>query len=344
MTAADTPHQQDFAGLAEPYRRELKLLCYSMLGSVHEAEDLVQEAFLRAWRGRDGFTGHGSFHGWLYRIATNACLDALARRAAPRRVLPDLEAPLPAGMPAGDPATDRLWLEPYPDLELAGIADAAPGPHARYEMREAVRLAFVAVIQQLPPRQRAVLLLCDVMGWAAGETADLLGGSLASVNSALQRARATLAKQYSGGRPAMQPSTDDRQRALLDRYVHAWEHQDLDGFVALLQADATYAMPPWRQRYRGREAIRAFFGIAWTFYGSFRLVPTSANRQPALAVYSRGKSGAEWHAHSIHLLDAEDDAITCLTAFVRPLGPTLFASFGLPAVFPESAGRLPRLA
>ena len=212
MTAAEPSNRelaseranQLFARLAEPFRRELKLHCYRMLGSVHEAEDAVQDAYLRAWRSFDSFDGRGSFRAWLYRIATNACLDALASRKNMRRLLPDQQAPAAAAvqMPEGAPPTEVAWLEPYPDSNLEGIADDAPNPEARYTSREAVQLAFVAVIQQLPPRQRAALLLCDVMGWSAGEAAHLLGGSIASINSALQRARETLAKRYPEGRPA----------------------------------------------------------------------------------------------------------------------------------------------
>jgi RNA polymerase sigma-70 factor (ECF subfamily) len=273
-----------FQRLAEPYRRELLLHCYRMLGSFHEAEDLVQETFLRAWRGLDGFEGRGHFRGWLYRIATNACLSFLAGRAGARRVLPESQGPPADRMPTGEPATEVAWLEPYPDVGLGGIADTAPGPEARYEMRETVALAFVAAIQHLPPRQRAALLLCDVVGWSASETAVLLGTSVASINSALQRARATLERQFPSGRAATGPLPDDAQRALLDRYIRAWEDADLDGFVGLLRDDAIYSMPPWPQWYSGRAAIRGFFGTAWRYYGGFRLVPTSANRQPAFAV------------------------------------------------------------
>src|SRR5271165_3608542 len=201
----ERPNRNDpevFQRLAEPFRRELKLHCYRMLGSLSDAEDLVQETFLRAWRGLDEFEGRGHFRGWLYRIATNACLNALASRASARRVLPESQGPPSDRMPAVEPASEIAWLEPYPYLGLEGIADTAQGPDARYELRETVQLAFVAVIQHLPPRQRAVLLLCDVMGWSARETARLLEASAASVNSALQRARATLAKRF----PAVGPS------------------------------------------------------------------------------------------------------------------------------------------
>jgi RNA polymerase sigma-70 factor (ECF subfamily) len=320
-----------FERLAEPYRRELRLHCYRMLGSFHEAEDLVQETYLRAWRGIDGFDGRGPFRGWLYRIATNACLNALATRASARRVLPEALGAPADRMPEGEPATEIAWLEPYPDLGLEGIADTTAGPEARYEMREAVQLAFVAAIQHLPPRQRAVLLLCDVIGWSAGETSRLLDASVASVNSALQRARSTLAKQFPDGRPAARAAPDHGQRVLLDRYVRAWGDADLDGFVALLRDDAHYSMPPWRQWYRGRAAIRGFFGSAWRHYGGFRLVPTAANRQPAFGLYSRAKNGSDWRAHSIQLLLLRGDAIAAVTSFKDA---DLFAAFDLPSVLP----------
>ena len=322
-----------FQALAEPYRLALQLHCYRMLGSLHDAEDLVQETFLRAWRARDRFEGRTSFRNWLYRIATNACLNALARRPDARRLLPETHGPPANQPPDGAPATEIAWLDPYPDAALEGIADAAPGPDARYEMQEAVQLAFVAAIQHLPPRQRAVLLLRDVLGWSTSETAGLLDASVASVNSALQRARATLDQRLPSGHLSAQPAPDDRQRVLLDRYLRAWEGDDLDGFVALLREDAVLNMPPWRQWYRGRAAIRALFAWAWQSAGPpVRLVPTAANRQPAFALYHRDPEGSEYQAHGIWLLTLQDEAIAALTGF---LDPRLFAAFGLPPVLPS---------
>jgi RNA polymerase sigma-70 factor (ECF subfamily) len=323
-----------FQRLAEPYRRELQLHCYRMLGSLQDAEDLVQETYLRAWRGIDAFEGRTSFRAWLYRIATNACLNALARHATAHRMLPEALGPPSRHLPTGSPATEVAWLEPYPDVALEGVADHAPGPDARYEMRESVQLAFVAAIQHLPPRQRAVLLLRDVLGWSAAETAGQLDASVASVNSALQRARATLGQRFPSGRPDdAAPPPDDRQRALLDRYLQAWEGADLDRFVALLTEDAVLTMPPWRVWYAGREAIGAFFAWAATSVGHgpppFRLgVPTAANRQPAGAMYIRGPDG-RFRAHAIHLLTLRGGAISGLTAF---RDPRLFTAFGLPDV------------
>jgi RNA polymerase sigma-70 factor (ECF subfamily) len=331
---------RSFEQLAEPFRRELRLHCYRMLGSVHEAEDLVQETYLRAWRSFDSFEGRGSFRAWLYQIATNACLSALESRKSMQRWLPDQRAPATAAMPDGAPAPDVAWLEPYPDSHLEGVADDAPTPEARYASREAVQLAFVAAIQELPPRQRATLLLCDVLGWAAGETATLLGGSTASINSVLQRARETLAKRYPDGRPLTASPPNPAQQKLLARYLQAWEALDVDGFVALLKEDATYTMPPLPQWYAGRQAIRTFFDWAWKAYDGYRMVPTGANGQPAFAAYSRARADAPWTAHSIHVLGLEHDRIAALTLFAKPTGPGLFRAFGLPLILPDAASAL----
>ena len=329
--------KEAFERLAEPLRREIKLHCYRMLGSLHDAEDLVQETYLRAWRSFKGFEG-GSFRAWLYRIATNACLNALASRKHAQRLLPDQQAPatVTVQMPDGAPSTEVAWLEPYPDSNLEGIVDEAPNPEARYASREAVQLAFVAAIQQLPPRQRAAILMCDVLGWAATEAATLLGGSTASINSALQRARETLAKSYPDGRPSVAPRPSPEQQKLLDRYLRAWEGHDLEGFVALLKEDATFTMPPWPQWYAGRQAIGSFFALAWHACGGLRLLPTAANGQPAFAVYERSAADGRWAAHSIHVLTLQNAMISTMTLFVPPAGPHLFEAFGLPHTLPDA--------
>jgi RNA polymerase sigma-70 factor, ECF subfamily len=337
MTAAEPSREsqsrdrsnQAFERLAEPLRREIKLHCYRMLGSLHDAEDLVQETFLRAWRSFENFDGT-NFRAWLYKIATNACLNAIENRKLAQRMLPDQHFPVTTLMPNGTPAADVAWLEPYPDSHLEGIADEAQTPEARYTSREAVKLAFVATIQGLPPRQRAVLLLCDVLGWASNEAATLLGGSTASINSALQRSRETLAKRYPQGQPLAAPKTDGAQQRLLGRYMQAWEGLDLDKFVALLKEDATYTMPPLPQWYLGRKAIRSFFAVALKGYGGFRMVATAANGEPAFAAYSRKDKSAAWVAHSIHVLTLEREAISRLTLFYKPDGPRLFDAFALP--------------
>ena len=326
--------RRTFERLAEPLRRELKVHCYRMLGSVHEAEDLVQETYLRAWRSFDSFEAGTSIRAWLYRIATNACLNALASRKSAQRLLPDQLRGATKQIPPGAPATDVAWLEPLPDSNLTGLADEAPNPEARYTSRESVQLAFVATIQQLPPRQRAALLLCDVLGWAVAEAATLLGGSTASINSALQRARETLDKRYPHGRPAAPPQPDRAQRELVNRYLKAWEGHDLDTFVSLLKEDAAVVMPPWLEWYAGREVIRSFFEAAWKTCNGLRLVPTAANGQPALAVYEFNDSAGAWVAHSIHVLTLEEGAIATVTLFLEP---QLFEEFGLPLQLPRDA-------
>jgi RNA polymerase sigma-70 factor (ECF subfamily) len=302
---------------------------------MHEAEDLVQETFLRAWRNVDHFEERGSFRGWLFRIATNACLDALARRTHHQRFLPDRRFAAGDQMPDGRPADDVAWIDPYPDSELDGILDDTPGPEARYASREAVQLAFIAAIQQLPPRQRAALLLCDVLGWQVSEVATLLGGTTTSINSVLQRARSTIAKGRQGRDEPAILRPDPEQTRLLGRYVKAWEELDLDGFVALLKEDATYTMPPLSQWYAGRQSIRKFFAWAWRSYDGYRLLPTAANGQPAFAGYARSDGNAPWTAHSLHVLSLRGEEISGLTLFVKPFSPRLFEAFGLPLILQD---------
>jgi RNA polymerase sigma-70 factor (ECF subfamily) len=329
LESAQRGDRRAFETLAEPFRKELKVHCYRMLGSVHDAEDLVQETLLRAWRGLAEFEGRASLRSWLYRIATNACLNLLESRKNAQRMLPQALGP-PSSMPPKAAAEDVPWLEPYPDAALAGIPASPLGPDARYEMREAVELAFVAAIQLLPPRQRAVLLLRDVLGSSAAEAAQVLDMSTASINSALQRARATLGAR--AGSPRLRaPDGDDAQRALLDRYVETWEAADLDGLIALLKADAILSMPPFREWFAGREAIRGFLEYAWTTrgYAGFRLMPIGANGQPAFALYYRTHDSVELRAHSLQVLTLRDGEIEVLTNF---RSARLFHAFGLPAV------------
>lgn len=322
-----------FEKLAEPLRREIKVHCYRMLGSVHEAEDAVQETLLRGWRSFDGFVGRGTFRAWFYRIATNVCLDVISRRKQHQRLLPNQLGPATLEMPDGKRNEDVAWLEPFPDSELESIADEAPTPEERYTMRQSVRLAFVALLQVLPPRQRAVVLLCDVLGWSAAESATLLDVSAASINSALQRARETLGKRYTQPRLPTPEDAADKQD-LLDRYVRAWESLDVDGLASVLKEDAVYTMPPISQWYQGRHAIRTFFEWAWRSYDGYKVVPTAANGQPAFAAYSRAARHEPLVAHSIHVLGLERGEVSELTLFVRPTGPGLFASFGLPLTHP----------
>ncbi|MGA2538310.1 MAG: sigma-70 family RNA polymerase sigma factor [Terracidiphilus sp.] len=336
---ANLGDDQTFERLAEPFRREMKLHCYRMLGSLHEAEDALQETYLRAWRSFSSFEASGadeagSFRAWLYRIATNVCLNALEGRKHQQRYLPDQLGPASPPKLEGGPALDIPWLEPYPDVGLEGFADAAPDPEAHYTARESVQLAFVAAIQQLPPRQRAALMLCDVLGWASAEAATLLNSSTASINSALQRARESLSNRYSDRRPPLESQPTPAQQQLLSRYLQAWEGHDVDGFVALLREDATAVMPPWLQWFIGRESIGTFFAAAWKTCGGLHLVPTSANGQPAFAIYEFSAADKRWNAHSIHVLKLEINAISAITLF---LDSRLFHDFGLPQFLPDDA-------
>lgn len=327
---SEAPSRAMFATAAETHRRALKLHCYRMLGSLHEAEDAVQETMLRAWRGFDDFEARASIKNWLYRIATNVALNMIASRSTRSRIMPTQLGNPSTKVPQGRPDAEALWIEPYPDAKLETLPDPGTGPDVRYELRESVRLAFITAIQQLPPRQRAVLLLADVLGWSAIEVAAVLQTSVASVNSALQRARAKLATlDRDDARPS--PMADEHQRNLLERYVRAWESADLERFVALLKEDAVYSMPPWRQWYRGRGTIEDFFGAVWPAYRGFRLVPVGANLQPAFALYSLGAEG-RWNAHSVQLLSLDNGRIAGLTAFMQPLASRLFPAFELPTV------------
>lgn len=337
---ANLEENQAFERLAEPFHREIKLHCYRMLGSLHEAEDAVQETYLRAWRSFVSFEARssderGAFRAWLYKIATNASLDALAARKYAQRLLPDQKTPASVDVRGrgGAKPIEVAWLEPFPDSNLEGIVDDAPNPEARYSSHETVQLAFVAAIQLLPPRPRAALLLCDVIGWTATEATSLLGGSTASINSALQRARATLANHYPSGRSLEALHPTPAQQILLQRYLDVWQRLDSEGLAALLKEDVTVTMPPWLEWFAGRDAVISFLRI-WKCSG-LRLVPTGANDQPAFAVYERTSS--QWAARSIHVLTLEHELISTITVFGPPIGPNLFHAFGLPSILPDTA-------
>jgi RNA polymerase sigma-70 factor (ECF subfamily) len=322
LTAARAGDQGAFQQLLAPHLRELRAHCYRMSGSLHEADDLLQESLLRAWRGLPGFEGRASLRTWLYQVATSACLSALAQRrhrqlpadlgppAGPdARLLPDLECP---------------WLEPCP----GDFADDAVSPEARYSARESVSLAFLSALQRLPPRQRAVLLLRDVLGWQATECAALLDQSVASVNSALQRARETLDPTRGAAAPPAPEAPSEATRSLLARYVQAWERADLDGLVALLREDAVLSMPPFPAWFQGAAAIRAALGgmvFTGDAAGRYALVETRANGQPAFASYERTAAGLQ--PVSLHVLTVEGGRIARLEAF---LDARLFAKLGLP--------------
>jgi len=334
LAAARAGDQREFSGLTEPYRHELQLHCYRILGSLQDAEDIVQETLLRAWRRLETYEGRASLRAWLYKIATNACFDALAKR--PRRVLPTAQFP-PADphQPFAPPVTEPIWLEPYPD-DL--IAKPESGPEARYSQRESVSLAFLAALQSLPPHQRAALILCDVLDWRASEAAQLLDITVSAVNSALHRARVTMNKHYHArGRDTLSATAiDEDLRPLLDRYVQVWEAADIDGLVSLLREDATLSMPPLPTWYAGREAISAaaqtmiFAGDA---RGRWLMQPVRANRQPACAVYQRDEAGI-YRAFGISVLTIEQGKVTDIITFINL---ELFQRFGLPLEFSNRA-------
>jgi RNA polymerase sigma-70 factor (ECF subfamily) len=332
LRAAQAGDQEAFAGLVEPYRRELYVYCYRMLGSLQDAEDAVQETWLRAWRRLETFHHHISFRAWLYRIATNACLDMLEKR--PRRTLPAAVYPVdnPRG-PIAAPIEDPIWLEPLPDEWLA---DEAANPEARYLLQESISLAFLVALHLLPPRQRAVLILREVLDWRASEVAHLLGLTVPAVNSMLHRARTTLAKHYqAGGREALELKPEDEaMRTLLNACVHAWETGNLAELIALLTDDAVLTMPPTPSWYQGREAIRTFLATSM-FAGvgprkGYRLIPTHANGQPALAIYRRTSADGAYLAYALQVLtiDRASGHIAEVTHFMFP---ELFARFGLPS-------------
>ena len=316
-----TPGYGDRELQLEQHRGELTGYCYRMLGSGFEAEDAVQETLLRAWRSFDGFGGRAALRSWLYRIATNVCLDMLNGRA--RRARPvDLGPAQTSDKPLGRPLPEATWIEPIPD---ARVVPAHGDPAEAAELRETVRLAFIAALQHLAPRQRAVLILREVLGWKASEVAELLHTSVASVNSALQRARWTLsARDISTSATPM----DDAQQALLARYVDAFERYDMDSLVSLLREDATWSMPPYELWLQSHDDIRRWcLGPGIGCRGS-RLVPTAANGSPAFAQYKPNPEGG-YKPWSLHVLEISDGRITGICFFLDT--ERLFPLFGLPA-------------
>jgi RNA polymerase sigma-70 factor (ECF subfamily) len=300
IAAAQAGDERAFRELVEPYRRALEVHCYRMLGSPHDAEDLVQETLMRAWRTLDRFERRSSIETWLYRIATNACLDELERR--PRRPVP---------------------VDPYPDERLERAESAIVDPAARYAIREGVELAFLTAIQRLPGRQRAIIILRDVLGWTAPEVAELLESTIAGVNSALQRARATIdAELPASARTAAAPS----DRKLLADYVDAWERADVDRLIGLLRADALLRMPPGSM-ILGRFGVGEFLaaGPCGAPIGVMRLVPTSANGRPALAMYKPDDDGA-LEPHGILVLEVDGDHIATIDAFIGERVVDMFAN------------------
>ena len=316
-----------FEQLIEPHRRELRVHCYRMLGSMQDAEDALQETLLAAWQGFGGFQGHASLRTWLYRIATNTCLNA--RRTASRRPtkewdVPNVEPPAPTRL------GEILWLEPYPDALLEGALGVPLGPEARYDQKESISLAFVTALQILPPRQVAVLVLRDVLGFHASEVADMLDSTVESVTSALKRARAGLQHRC--------PLAADRhlaidavaEDAIVAKFVRAWESADLDALIALLTDDVFISMPPMPFEYEGREIAARFFASIFGAGRRFDLVPTGANGQPAFGAYLRTPTGVS-HGVGLYVLTLDGDSIRAMTRFENGVLP----SFGLPRQLPS---------
>jgi RNA polymerase sigma-70 factor (TIGR02960 family) len=333
LSRARLGDQDAFERLVEPHRRELQIHCYRILGSAQDAEDMVQETLMAAWRGLEAFEGRASLRTWLYRIATNACLGVL-RRGRPAREIP------PPPEPPGDyPARTRtiaepVWLEPYPDAWLVGLPDSMPGPEARYDSREAIELAFVVALQQLSPRERAAVVLKDVLGFRAAETAELLSTSEASVNSALQRARDKL-DRWRRDRPGADapPPDSAAERELVGRFARAFESGDVESVVALLSEDARLTMPPEPMEYVGRPGIHRFLSTvpARGELQRFKLVATRANGQPAFGCYLRTHEGP-LRAYGFMVLTLGRDRVVAITGFPDT---SVFASFGLPRTLSE---------
>jgi len=326
LSRAQAGDGQAFGQLVDPYLRELQVHCYRFLGSVADAEDALQETLLSAWQGLAGFEGRASVRTWLYRVATSRCLDALrsARRHPPASMPPaGLEPPEPTRL------GEVLWLEPYPDVLLGGLADSAPGPEARYEALESVSLAFITALQLLPPRQRAAIILRDVLGFHAAEAARMLDTTEESVTSALKRGRAALERQRhaSGEREPAPPPHSTAEKQLVERLTRAFETADVDGIVALLTDDAWLTMPPLPLEYQGRELAALFltataFRPGWTA----RLIATRANGQPAFGFYARDPETGLFHTVGLMVLTLSGTRICAMTRF----DTSTLHRFGLP--------------
>jgi RNA polymerase sigma-70 factor (ECF subfamily) len=319
-----------FALLAERYRRQLHVHCYRMLGSVDDAQDVVQETLLRAWRSRETFEGRSLFRTWLYRIATNVCLNAIER--TPRRVMPqDVAQPVRSDF---DPSHARSeppvdlempWVQPYPDRLLEPAAPSETGPESIVASRQTIELAFIRALQQLSPKPRATLILRDVLGWSAQETADLLATSVQAVNAALLRARSTMKRDH-GVAPVT--TLSQNERTLLQRFMDAWERKDPQALTKLLSDDVRWAMPPAPLWFEGRATMaRVFELFPLERLGDFRIVGTAANLQPAAAGYLRAYGDSDFRLTGVTVLGIENDEIVELTTFAKPL----VAAFKLPA-------------
>jgi RNA polymerase sigma-70 factor (TIGR02960 family) len=328
MSRARAGDGDAFRELTEPHLRELQVHCYRMLGSFQDAEDALQDTLLTAWQGLAGFEGRASLRTWLYRIATNRCLDA--RRAASRRPAKEWDVP---GVEPPEPTRlgEVVWLQPYPDALLEGAAGVPPGPEARYERAEAISLAFVTALQVLPPRQLAVLVLRDVLGFHASEVAGMLDSTVESVTSALKRARASLQRRRppGGGEPPP-PSGSPAEAAIVAKFVRAWESADVGALVALLTGDVFMSMPPMPFEYQGRDVVARFCASLFGAGRRFDLVPTRANGQPAFGAYLRAPTGIR-HGVGLYVLTLSGDRICALTRFDNSVLPW----FGLPRSLPS---------
>jgi RNA polymerase sigma-70 factor, ECF subfamily len=350
LASAREGDEEGYRRLVEPYHGELHAHCYRMLGSVHDAEDSLQEALLRAWRGLPRFEGRSSLRSWLYSISTNTCLDAISRR--PKRVLPIDHGPAadPHDAP-GAPLVESVWVEPYPD-ETLGVADGRATPEATYEQRESVELAFVAALQHLPALQRAVLILRAVLGFSAREVAEVLDTTVASVNSALQRARRTVDERLPdrSQQATLRAIGDERLREIVQDYTDALQQGDVDAVVAMLTEDAVWSMPPMPAWYRGREAVAAFLA-EYPLRERWRHVPTRANGQVAVGCYIWQDERGSYVAAVLDVLALEGERISSVTGFVSPwvserfgatadfMTPDVFRRFGLPDEIPDRAPR-----
>jgi len=318
-----------FAELTGSFRRELQVHCYRILGSVADAEDMLQETMMAAWRGLGRFEERSSLRTWLHTIATNKCLNHL--RAGRGTPLPAPTVPLPEPTRSGEP----LWLEPYPDTLLGDLPDGNPGPEARYETRESVSLAFVTALQHLPPRQRAALLLRDVLGYHAPETAAMLGCTVDAANNLLKRARATMTSHFPpGGRDQAPLPGSAREQQITARFADALERGDITAIVALLTDDAWLTMPPLPFEYQGRDAIGNFLYTVSYRRGNrrLRLIPTRANGQPAFGLYVRDLYTPVSHAHGLIVITLADDRIRAMTGFIDS---GVLARLGLPRTLPD---------
>jgi RNA polymerase sigma-70 factor, ECF subfamily len=322
LEAARTGDEDAYRRLVEPYQAELQAHCYRMLGSLHDAEDALQETLLRAWRGLPRFEGRSSLRSWLYTIATNTCLSAIERR--PKRVLPiDYGPSADPHTTPGEPLVESVWLEPYPDEKL-GVEDGFAAPEARYEQRESVELAFVATLQHLPANQRAALILREVLGFSAQEVAESLETTVASVNSALQRARAAVEARLpeQSQQATLRSLGDERVRELVESYADALERCDVHAVVAMLAEDATWSMPPMSTWYRGREALVPFMK-EWPLSGEWRWrnVPARANGQAAVASYSWYEESGSYRPFALNVLTLRDSKISDITSFITRTEP-----------------------